>query len=45
LNICATGKTVHQAQTRAYAAIDRIKWPQGFCRRDIGWRAIERETL
>jgi phosphoribosylamine---glycine ligase len=43
LNICARGKTVRDAQTRAYAAVDRINWPDGFCRRDIGWRAIERE--
>ena len=43
LNICALGKTVRDAQSRAYAAVDRIKWPEGFCRRDIGWRAIERE--
>ena len=43
LNVCARGKTVREAQARAYAAIDRIKWPDGFCRRDIGWRAIERE--
>jgi phosphoribosylamine--glycine ligase len=44
LNVCARGKTVREAQTRAYQAIDRIKWPDGFCRTDIGWRAIERET-
>ena len=44
LNVCARGKTVRDAQTRAYAAIDRIEWPDGFCRRDIGWRAIARET-
>jgi phosphoribosylamine--glycine ligase len=44
LNVCARGKTVAEAQRRAYAAIDRIKWPDGFCRRDIGWRAIARET-
>src|SRR6186997_530469 len=43
LNVCARGKTVREAQTRAYQAIDRIKWPDGFCRTDIGWRAIERE--
>ena len=43
LNVCARGKTVREAQTRAYAAVDRIHWPEGFCRRDIGWRAIERE--
>ncbi len=43
LNVSARGKTVCEAQQRAYAAVDRIDWPQGFCRRDIGWRAIERE--
>jgi phosphoribosylamine--glycine ligase len=43
LNVCAMGKTVGEAQQRAYAAIDRIKWPDGFCRRDIGWQAVERE--
>jgi len=44
LNVCARGSSVHEAQQRAYAAVDRIVWPDGFCRRDIGWRAIERET-
>ena len=44
LNICATGKTVTEAQRRAYQAVDRIQWPDGFCRRDIGWQAVERET-
>jgi phosphoribosylamine--glycine ligase len=43
LNVCATGKTVTEAQQRAYAAIDRINWPEGFFRRDIGWQAVERE--
>jgi phosphoribosylamine--glycine ligase len=43
LNVCARGKTVREAQARAYAAVDRIQWPEGFCRRDIGWRAIARE--
>src|SRR6201747_1857903 len=43
LNVCATGKTVEEAQQRAYAAIDRINWPEGFCRRDIGWQAVARE--
>ncbi len=43
LNVCARGKNVREAQQRAYAAVDQIKWPDGFCRRDIGWRAIERE--
>jgi phosphoribosylamine--glycine ligase len=40
LNVSALGKTVAEAQARAYAAVDRIRWPGGFCRRDIGWRAI-----
>jgi phosphoribosylamine--glycine ligase len=44
LNVTARGKTVKQARDRAYAAVDRIDWPEGFCRRDIGWRAIARET-
>jgi phosphoribosylamine--glycine ligase len=43
LNICATGKTVAEAQRRAYEAVDRIHWPEGFCRRDIGWLAVKRE--
>jgi phosphoribosylamine--glycine ligase len=43
LNVCGLGKTVAEAQARAYAAVDKIKWPEGFCRRDIGWRAIARE--
>jgi phosphoribosylamine--glycine ligase len=44
LNVTATGRTVSEAQARAYAAIDRIDWPGGFCRRDIGHRAVEREA-
>ncbi len=40
LNVCATGKTVTEAQQRAYAAVDRINWPEGFYRRDIGWQAV-----
>src|SRR5215475_12154102 len=43
LNVSALGRTVGEAQTRAYQAVDRIKWADGFCRRDIGWRAIGRE--
>jgi phosphoribosylamine--glycine ligase len=43
LNVCASGQSVTEAQLRAYAAVDRIQWPQGFCRRDIGWQAVERE--
>ena len=45
LNVSATGKTVREAQARAYEAIARIRWPEGFYRRDIGWRAVERERL
>ena len=41
LNICASAKTISEAQRRAYAAVDRIRWSDGFCRRDIGWQAIE----
>jgi phosphoribosylamine--glycine ligase len=44
LNVTATGRSVTEAQRRAYAAVDRIDWPDGFCRRDIGWRAVEREA-
>ena len=43
LNVCASGKSVAEAQRHAYAAVDRIQWPEGFCRRDIGWQAIARE--
>ena len=43
LNVSALGKSVSEAQARAYQAIDRIKWPEGFCRRDIGWQAVKRE--
>jgi phosphoribosylamine--glycine ligase len=43
LNVAARGRTVAEAQARAYAAVDKIRWPGGFCRRDIGWRAVERE--
>ncbi|WP_375635779.1 MULTISPECIES: phosphoribosylamine--glycine ligase [unclassified Bartonella] len=44
LNITATGKTITHAQKRAYEAVDCIDWPEGFVRRDIGWRAIAREN-
>jgi len=43
LNVSATGKTVAEAQMRAYAAINKIDWPEGFCRRDIGFLAVARE--
>lgn len=43
LNVCAIGNSVAEAQAKAYAAIAKIDWPGGFCRRDIGKLAIERE--
>jgi len=41
LDVSAVGSTVAQARERAYAAVDRIRWTGGFCRRDIGRRGIE----
>jgi len=40
LNVTARGDSLAQAQQRAYAMVDAIDWPEGFCRRDIGWRAL-----
>jgi phosphoribosylamine--glycine ligase len=40
LNVCARGATLAEARERAYAAVDAIDWPEGFHRRDIGWRAL-----
>jgi phosphoribosylamine--glycine ligase len=40
LNVTARGATLAQARDRAYAMVDLIDWPDGFCRRDIGWRAL-----
>ncbi len=45
LNVSALGSTVAEAQKRAYAAVDRIRWPEGFCRHDIGFRAITHEKV
>ena len=42
LGVTARGKTVAEARESAYRAVDLIDWPGGFCRRDIGWRALER---
>ena len=42
LNVCARGATLVEARERAYAVIDAIDFPDGFCRRDIGWRALGR---
>jgi phosphoribosylamine--glycine ligase len=44
LNVSALGKTIGEARARAYQAVDRIRWPDGFCRRDIGLKAAARET-
>lgn len=41
LNVCARGRDLGEARARAYAAIARIDWPEGFHRRDIGWRALQ----
>jgi phosphoribosylamine--glycine ligase len=40
LNICATGADLRAARDAAYEAVKRIDWPEGFCRHDIGWRAL-----
>ena len=42
LGVTALGADAAEARARAYAAVDRIDWPEGFCRRDIGWRALGR---
>jgi phosphoribosylamine---glycine ligase len=44
LNVTALGNTAGEAQARAYAAVDAIYFPTGFCRRDIGWREVARES-
>lgn len=43
LNVTATGTNVGKAQASAYRAVEAIDFPSGFCRRDIGWREVERE--
>ena len=43
LGVTAMGKTVAEARDKAYEAVDKIDWPDGFCRRDIAWRALEKE--
>jgi phosphoribosylamine--glycine ligase len=44
LNVTATGASVTEAQARAYAAVDKVSFASGFCRRDIGWREVAREA-
>ena len=43
LNVTAFGATVSEAQRKAYKSVDAINWKNGFCRSDIGWRAVKRE--
>lgn len=43
LGVCATGNTVIEARETAYRAVDTLDWPEGFCRRDIAWRAVGEE--
>ena len=45
LNITSLSSSVSEAKNDAYEALDKIDWKQGFCRRDIGWRAVEREEI
>jgi phosphoribosylamine--glycine ligase len=44
LNVTATGANVTQAKARAYEAVDKIDFASGFCRRDIGWKEVARES-
>ncbi|GMN12987.1 phosphoribosylamine--glycine ligase [Altererythrobacter sp. MTPC7] len=44
LNVTAMGANVTEAKAAAYEAVDAIDFPSGFCRRDIGWREVEREA-
>ena len=44
LSVTGLGATLAEAHARAYAAVDRIDWPQGFYRTDIGWRALAAPT-
>jgi phosphoribosylamine--glycine ligase len=43
LTVTATGADIAEAQAKAYAAVDAIEFPAGFCRRDIGWREVARQ--
>ena len=44
LNVTALGENTTEAQAKAYEAVDTISFETGFCRRDIGWREVERES-
>ena len=41
LNVTARGATLLEARDQAYAMVDQVDWPEGFNRKDIGWRALE----
>jgi phosphoribosylamine---glycine ligase len=45
LAVTARAPTIAEAQARAYRAVDLIDWPEGFCRRDIGWRAVAKGQI
>jgi len=45
LNVSAVGRDAEEARVRAYRAVDVIDWTGGFCRRDIGWRSLDRKGL
>jgi phosphoribosylamine--glycine ligase len=40
LNVTARAAKLSEARSMAYGMVDQIDWPEGFCRRDIGWRAL-----
>ncbi len=44
LGVTAIGTSIAEAQQQAYQSVDEIKWPEGFCRRDIGWRALKADS-
>jgi len=44
LGVTATGSSIAKAQEQAYKSVDCIDWPEGFCRRDIGWRALKADS-
>ncbi|MCA1909824.1 MAG: phosphoribosylamine--glycine ligase [Magnetospirillum sp.] len=44
LGVTAIGDSVKEARERAYQAVDSLRWPEGFCRRDIAWRALARDA-
>lgn len=45
LGVTARGKDIEEARERAYQAAEEVNWPQGFYRRDIGWRALPHKQL